>query len=42
VVDPPRIVSDVDVAVPAVDDGFDSGLSAVLDVLATANTLRHQ
>ena len=31
------IVSDVDVAVLAVDDCFDSGLSAVVDVLATAN-----
>jgi transcriptional regulator GlxA family with amidase domain len=34
------IVSDVDVAVLAVDDCFDSGLSAVVDVLATANALR--
>ena len=31
------IVSDVDVAVLAVDGCFDSGLSAVVDVLATAN-----
>jgi transcriptional regulator GlxA family with amidase domain len=36
------IVSDVDVAVLAVDDCFDSGLSAVVDVLATANTLRQE
>ena len=34
------IVSDVDVAVLAVDGCFDSGLSAVVDVLATANALR--
>ena len=34
------IVSDVDVAVLAVDGCFDSGLSAVADVLATANALR--
>lgn len=34
------IVSDVDVAVLAVDDCFDSGLSSVVDVLATANALR--
>jgi transcriptional regulator GlxA family with amidase domain len=36
------IVSDVDVAVLAVDGCFDSGLSAVVDVLATANALRRQ
>jgi transcriptional regulator GlxA family with amidase domain len=34
------IVSDVDIAVLAVDSCFDSGLSAVVDVLATANALR--
>jgi transcriptional regulator GlxA family with amidase domain len=34
------IVSDVDVAVLAVDGCFDSGLSSVVDVLATANALR--
>jgi len=36
------IVSDVDVAVLAVDGCFDSGLSAVVDVLATANPLRQE
>jgi putative intracellular protease/amidase len=36
------IVSDVDVAVLAVDGCFDSGLSAVVDVLATANALRQE
>jgi transcriptional regulator GlxA family with amidase domain len=35
-----RIVSDVEVAVLAVDGCFDSGLSAVVDVLGTANALR--
>jgi transcriptional regulator GlxA family with amidase domain len=35
-----RIVSDVDIAVLAVDGCFDSGLSAVVDVLETANALR--
>ena len=35
-----RIVSDVDIAVLAVDGCFDSGLSAVVDVLGTANALR--
>ena len=34
------IISDVDVAVLAVDGCFDSGLSAVVDILATANALR--
>ncbi len=35
-----NLISDVDVAVLAVDGCFDSGLSAVVDVLATANALR--